>query len=76
MRIELNNLLYDKTDSRCKCIVADSQGELYAFMQVLDIGMPEKPLIKRYWGRYSHNAVEQSIRDILANGGKWPTLPK
>ncbi len=70
MRVEVNNLLYDKIDPRCKCYLAESQGQIYAFVQALDIGMSEKPLVKRYWGSYSHDTAKQLIRDILANGGK------
>ncbi|MGJ0637483.1 hypothetical protein [Xenorhabdus bovienii] len=73
--MEFNNLLYDSTNSNCKCILADSQGKIYAFVQVLDIGMPESLLIKRYWGVYEHNDPEASIKNILMYGGKWPNLP-
>ncbi len=76
MRIEVSNLLYDNTDPRYKYHLAESQGQIYAFIQALDMGMPEKPLVTRYWGSYSDDTAEQSIRDILSKGRKWPILPK
>lgn len=80
MRIETgSNLVFDDTLSECKCILAESQGKLYAFVQALDIGLPqsrlEKPMPIRYWGEFSHNDKEGSIKRILENGGKWPALP-
>ncbi|CQH79160.1 hypothetical protein V5E43_000688 [Yersinia enterocolitica] len=76
MRIEVSNLLYDKTDPRCKCHLAESQGLIYAFIQALHMGIPEKSHVTRYWGRHCHDTAEQSIRDILTNGEKWPIFPK
>ncbi|MCX8956983.1 hypothetical protein EHW66_09525 [Erwinia psidii] len=70
IKVEINGLLYDSNNARCKCILSDSQSRLYAFIQVID-----GPAIKRYWGEYSHNHPEDSIRKIMEYGGKWPVLP-
>lgn len=73
------NAVFDSSDSRCGLWLAQSGRELYAFIQVLDIGgagcrHPE-PFQKRYWGPYSHDNPESSIRWIMDRGGKWPDLP-
>jgi hypothetical protein len=70
MRVEVNGLVYDSTNKKCKCILSDSQSKLYAFVQVLDGN-----IVKRYWGEYSHEAPESSIEKIMECGGKWPHLP-
>ncbi|EBM7196732.1 hypothetical protein T040_22110 [Salmonella enterica subsp. enterica serovar Senftenberg] len=77
MKITANGLVFEETNPHCKCILSEAQGELYAFVQCLDMGMDgrETAIVKRYWGRYSHDAREDSIRSILLNGGKWPKLP-
>ncbi|HHH1744445.1 TPA: hypothetical protein ACPY9J_004079 [Yersinia enterocolitica] len=77
MRIETNtNLVFDDSLKECKCILSESQGKVYAFIQALDVGMLEAPLPVRYWGAFDHDYKENSIRRILENGGKWPSLPK
>ncbi|ERK05610.1 hypothetical protein L580_3320 [Serratia fonticola AU-P3(3)] len=40
------------------------------------MGMSEAPIPKHYWGSYSHDAPEQSIKSIMEYGGKWPSLPR
>lgn len=71
IKVEVNGLIYDSGNKACKCILADSQGKLYAFLQALDGSIK-----KRYWGEYSHDAPEASIRAIMERGGKWPKLPE
>lgn len=76
MRIEMNQVLYDAQDPLCKCILSESGGQLYAFIQGIDRGMDfqdRHPV--RYWGKFSHHDQEGSVRQILAYGGKWPSLP-
>ncbi|MDC8802797.1 hypothetical protein PRZ61_04970 [Halomonas pacifica] len=76
MRVEMNQLLYDAQDPMCKYILSASAGKLYAFVQCIDRGMDLKARYRaRYWGEYSHDDPEGSIRHILAHGGKWPGLP-
>lgn len=71
IKVEVNGLVYDSTNSACLCLLSSSQNEVFAFLQVLD--GPEK---KRYWGKYSHAMPAESIKKIMETGGKWPTLPK
>jgi len=70
IKVEVNGLVYDSQDKACKCILTESQGKVYAFLQVLDGSFK-----KQYWGEYSHAKPEASVRSILLNGGKWPSLP-
>ena len=40
MRVETDNsLLFDDDDSLCFCVHSSSQGEVFAFVQCLDVGM-------------------------------------
>lgn len=71
IRVEVNGLVYDSENTACKCILAASQGKVYAYIQVLDDAHP-----RRYWGEYSHEAVEASLKEIMLRGGKWPHLPE
>ncbi|ELM1533891.1 hypothetical protein Q3R63_004426 [Salmonella enterica] len=71
IKVEVNGLVYDSSNPKCKCILSDSQRKLYAFIEVLDGDMT-----KRYWGQYSHDAPEESIKEIMRWGGKWPRLPE
>jgi len=77
MKIQVNGLVFDKANPKCKCLLSEAQGQVYAFVQCLDTGMDgqENGIIKRYWGKYSHENEEASIRAIMQNGGKWPVLP-
>lgn len=76
MRINVNQLVYDDADALCKCILSESQGNLYAFIQCVDTGMDGNArYTARYWGAFSHDDTAGSIKKILANGGKWPSLP-
>lgn len=71
-----NNLTYHPDDPLCQCILSESCGTLYAFVQCLDTGMEGNdrwPV--RYWGLYSHSDARGSIRRIMEHGGKWPDLP-
>lgn len=74
MKVGLNNLLYDDADSRCMCIISSACGQVYAFIQVIDLGGGTK----RYWGPYTHDKELQSkmIMAIMETGGKWPKFPK
>lgn len=64
VRVEVNGLVCDSTNPVCKCILSNSQNTLYAFIQVLD-----GPGKKRYWGEFSHEAPEESIKEIMRGGG-------
>lgn len=80
MRVEVGNMVFDDTDGQCLCILAQSEGKLFAFLQVLDLGAAharfERSMTKRYWGEWDWDNVERSIRNIMEWGGKWPTLPQ
>ncbi|EBH7464631.1 hypothetical protein F3H65_18420 [Klebsiella quasipneumoniae] len=69
--VQVNGMVYDSSNPNCKCILSNSQNTLYAFIQVLD-----GDVTKRYWGLYDHDAQEDSIKEIMRWGGKWPTLPE
>lgn len=71
IKVEVNGLVYDSSNPKCMCILSNSQNTLYAFIQVLDGDMT-----KRYWGLYDHDAQEDSIKEIMRWGGKWPDLPE
>ncbi|EAQ8948821.1 hypothetical protein ZP73_003604 [Salmonella enterica subsp. enterica] len=71
IQVEVNGLVYDSTNPKCKCILNNSQNTLYAFIVVLD-----GDYTKRYWGKYDHDAQEASIKEIMLWGGKWPDLPE
>jgi len=80
MRVETdNNMLYDDSDARCYCVLSQAQGHYFAFVQALDLGAPhcryESPHTKRYWGFWNPDDPDESIRNILLVGGKWPSLP-
>ncbi|AXE71583.1 hypothetical protein A191_04745 [Escherichia coli KTE233] len=77
MKITVNGLFFEENHPQCKCILSQTQGELYAFIQCLDTGLngQESAIIKRYRGRYSHDDRAESIKNIMSNGGKWPVLP-
>ncbi|HBN3195581.1 TPA: hypothetical protein L2F60_004826 [Escherichia coli O25b:H4-ST131] len=70
IKVEVNGLVYDSSNPKCKCILSNSQRKLYAFLLVLDGDM-----MRRYWGEYDHDAPEDSIKEIMQWGGKWPDLP-
>lgn len=82
MRVEneIGNLVYDSENKLCTMQVVSCQGALFAFIVALDIGMEtsrlSKPEPKHYWGLFSYDNEEESIREILATGGKWPVLLK
>lgn len=75
---DMGTLVYDSEHPLCSMKLCNSQGQLYAFLTVLDMGMPHCPLNpphqKRYWGRFSWEDEVGSIAAILHNGGKWPQL--
>lgn len=80
MRIQTDtNLLFDDAHPDCMRIISTTQGEYVAFVQCLDLGMPhcrhEKPIIKRYWGKWSYEEPERAVEKILATGSQWPLLP-
>ena len=82
MKIEndMGNLIFDDSLPDCRKIITQSQGQLFAFIVCLDIGVGEKPFKKpiknHYWGKFSWENEHDSIRSIMANGGKWPDLKK
>lgn len=75
---EQDNLMYDESNPLCSIQICASQGDIFAFVVALDIGLPHcrlsKPGQKRYWGKYNWNDKAGSIKQILADGGQWPTL--
>ena len=75
MMLEQNGLVYDSDNDKYACILSATQGETFAFVQVVDQST-SKPIIKRYWGLYDHEAPEESTLEIMNKGGKWPDLPK
>ena len=80
MKVEndYGNLVYDTSDPLCSIEICSCQGELFAFVAALDIGVSgcrhPQPQPKRYWGIFSYNNETDSIRNILNDGGKWPQL--
>tara|TARA_R110001592_G_scaffold10163_1_gene53181 strand:- start:9763 stop:9999 length:237 start_codon:yes stop_codon:yes gene_type:complete len=78
MRIETDTQqVFDDTNPDCTMLVVRSCGALYAFIQCLDANpRNNKPFIKRYWGPFSWDSQEASIKNILENGGEWPKLPE
>lgn len=78
MRVETDtNLVFDEHDDDCRLLLSSAQGKLYAFVQCLDTGMNGNArYTARYWGEYTHDDPEGSIRRILRDGGKWPRLPE
>jgi hypothetical protein len=72
------NLVYDSENSDCSIEICHSQGEYFAFVKALDIGVALARLVKpnpvRYWGKFNPENEEDSIRHILHYGGKWPSL--
>ena len=77
MKVMSNQMVYDDTDPLCKCILSQADGKLYAFIQCIDTGMDGQARYPaRYWGTFSHDDPEGSIKRIMAYGGKWPQLPE
>ncbi|WP_075881797.1 hypothetical protein [Vreelandella massiliensis] len=76
MRVQVNQMIYDEADDLCKCVLSQSQGKLFAFIQCIDTGMDGTArYTARYWGEFSHDAPEATIKRIMEWGGKWPQLP-
>lgn len=51
MRIKIHNLVFDEADPLCRCILTALQGQLYAFIQAVDIGLKgDLRIPKQYWG--------------------------
>ncbi len=75
---ESRNLLFDETHPDCTMQLCQSQGDIFAFLTVLDVDVdkpiPKNPHTRQYWGKFSNNDTENSIREILHTGGKWPVL--
>jgi len=73
------NMVFDDVDPRCVVHTCFGLNGIYGFVQCLDLGWPEGrlevPGIKRYWGPWDVEYPEDSVRQIMAKGGKWPTLP-
>lgn len=73
MKLETNNLVFDSNNPKCELIISAAQGEVYAFVKVLDCGKyHEHP--KFYWGSYDHADPEGSILKIMERGGEWHNL--
>ena len=80
MRVEINNLLFDDNEEDCFYELASTNGEQFAFVQVLDLGSPSarlsKPIKKQYWGRWEGCNKEASVLQIMSYGGKLPNLER
>ena len=80
MIVEVNNIRFDDNHQNCLVNFSQVQGQNFAFVQALDLGMEnsrhKKPMRKRSWGFWDHSEPEQSMINILKNGAKWPSLPK
>lgn len=78
MRVENNNLVYDDDLEDCFVEVERTQGFSIAFVQLLDIGPVgnrfKTAMLKRYWGLWDSKNTQQSMLDIIKDGGKWPDL--
>ena len=71
-----SNFVYDDADERCLCIVSQTQGLAFAFIQCINAGdSGEGTELKRYWGSFDEENPEESIAQIMRRGGKWPELP-
>jgi len=72
------NLLFDESHPMCWLRICEAQGEKYAFLVAMDIGINgaylNDPSEKRYWGKFTYENQENSIREILNTGGEWPQL--
>lgn len=79
VRAESNDLVFDGSDPRCKCIVHNIQGTLFAFIQVMDLGAEhcrfDEPMPKYYCGHFDDERPQESILAIMKTGSKWPHLP-
>ena len=75
---DCENLVYDDDNPLCSMNLSSCQSKLFAFITCLDVGMPhcrhKTPEQKQYWGLFSWEDKEASIKAILATGGKWPEL--
>ncbi|WP_166267442.1 hypothetical protein [Marinobacter caseinilyticus] len=73
------DMVFDNADPRCVVFTCHSLNHTYGFVQCLNLNWPEcgasVPEIKRYWGPWDVENPEDSVRRIMAQGGKWPTLP-
>jgi len=75
--IEQNGLRYDDTDPNCQLILTrskvtciENQNELIvAFVTVLDIKTGK---YKRFWGALNMMFQDESIKEIMKYGSKWP----
>jgi len=80
MQLEINNLLFDDAHPKCGCTFSQTNGQNFAFVSALDLGMAharlKKPIVSRYWGAWDVNHPKDSMKQILKTGGKWPQLPK
>jgi len=78
MKFEVNNLLFDDSHEDCHLVISSSQGQTFAFVQALDLGMAhsrhKKPIKSRYWGTWDFSNQQESLEEILKYGGKWPDL--
>lgn len=69
MIVDTGYLIYDDADERCKFILKQSQGALFAFVVCIDKGCPSDT--KNYWGEFDWDSKEQAIHAIMDGGGKW-----
>lgn len=81
MRVEAdNNLIYDDTDDRCLIRVVqlsndsfdDDMNPIYG-LHIAFIRCYDKPsgMTKQYVGVYDPASIEESISEIMMNGGKF-----
>ena len=75
---DLKNMMFDDHDPRCFLRVHFCEGQNFAFVTCLDLGWPDcrlqEPIPKRYWGKFSWDDKEASIKKIMHSGAKWDDL--
>lgn len=74
------NMIFDSEDYRCLLIKAmGPDGRIHAFIQCLEVGNIHNHLKilhpKQYWGFFNPEEPEESIKEIMRHGAKWPVLP-
>ena len=77
---DLNNLVFDDHSQLCRLEVAETQGQLFAFVRCVDASLDDYQSgknkgTKEYWGHFTWDNQESCIKQIMKNGGKWPILP-
>lgn len=76
MNVKQNGMTYDSEDPRCQLFIGTTAATggttnqlKIAFITVVD---DSTQCLKRYFGVFDWEAREESIRNIMDVGGKWP----